>query len=89
MPVPTKSPVFGVLSASKPHLVKGRPDGIGGEVAKLRKDTEAAFFDFRVPAYANADRPDPEVGRVIFNTTDHTLNVGDGTHWRNMAGTIT
>jgi hypothetical protein len=46
----------------------------------------------RAKAFGNTERPDPTTvpaGSIIFNTDDSTLNVSDGTNWRDMAGTIT
>lgn len=87
MTAPTRSPVFGSAVPRKEHLTRGR--GNNGEITDLRNDVEAALFDFRVPAYTNLTRPTPSQGKVIFNTDDAALNVGDGTDWRDMAGNVT
>jgi hypothetical protein len=46
-----------------------------------------------IPVFSNATRPSggsqPPAGRIIFNTDDLTLNVSDGTDWRDMDGTVT
>lgn len=39
--------------------------------------------------YSNADRPDPTLGLVIFNTDDKAPNFGDGTNWYDAVGNIT
>ena len=42
------------------------------------------------PSFADGTRPAATtVGQVIFNTDDNTLNVADGTNWRDMSGAIT
>lgn len=42
--------------------------------------------------YDDDTRPTPgsvDAGTVIFNVSDNTLNVSDGTNWRDMAGNVT
>ena len=45
-----------------------------------------------VPVYDDDTRPAPgsvEAGTVIFNVSNNSLNVSDGTSWRDMAGDVT
>lgn len=37
----------------------------------------------------DANRGNPTEGRIIFNIDDLSLNLGDGTNWRDMDGNIT
>jgi len=45
-----------------------------------------------VPVYDDDTRPAPgsvDAGAIIFNVSDNSLNVSDGTSWRDMAGGVT
>ncbi len=50
------------------------------------------FSELTVSSFTDASRPDPTTiskGVIIFNDDDLTLNVSDGTNWRDMTGSIT
>ena len=61
-------------------------DGRGLSLAEILRNGHKA------PSYDNTTRPDAAVagaGAVIYNSDDLTLNVSDGSDWRDMSGNLT
>jgi hypothetical protein len=55
-------------------------------------DRRSIVSSFGIPVYSDGSRPSASSvpqGAVIFNTTDSSLNVSDGSNWRDMTGAIT
>jgi hypothetical protein len=82
-----------LIPASSTSHVLTLPSAQGGAGTQLQNDGSGNLSwtdQVVVESFNDAGRPAAgTAGRVIFNTDDATLNVDDGTNWRDMAGVIT